>query len=43
VRQLLTHTSGIVRDAPIFDPLKVQPDSEVLRSALEVPLEDIPR
>lgn len=42
VRQLLTHTSGIVRDPPIFDPLKVQADSEVLRSAFEVPLEFTP-
>jgi D-alanyl-D-alanine carboxypeptidase len=38
IRHLLTHTSGIQREAPAFDPWKVQPDSEVVRSAHPLPL-----
>ncbi|HKP15970.1 MAG TPA: serine hydrolase domain-containing protein, partial [Gemmatimonadaceae bacterium] len=34
-----THTSGVLREGPAFDPLKVQPDSVVIRSAFSVPLE----
>ena len=30
VRHLLTHTSGIVREAPGFDPMKVQNDADVI-------------
>src|SRR5215475_3982131 len=33
VRHLLTHTSGIVREAPGFDPLKVQSDADVIKTA----------
>lgn len=33
VRHLLTHTSGLGRDAPGFDPLKNKSDIEVIRSA----------
>jgi CubicO group peptidase (beta-lactamase class C family) len=29
IRHLLTHTSGIVRAAPGFDPYKVQSDADV--------------
>lgn len=38
VRQLLTHTSGIVREAPGFDPLKIQTDADVIKSAYSLPL-----
>ena len=38
IRHLLTHTSGIQREAPAFDPWKVQPDSDVIRSAYPLPL-----
>lgn len=39
LRHLLTHTSGILREGPAFDPLRVQPDSVVIRSAFAAPLE----
>jgi D-alanyl-D-alanine carboxypeptidase len=39
LRHLLTHTSGVLREGPAFDPLKVQPDSVVIRSAFSMPLE----
>jgi D-alanyl-D-alanine carboxypeptidase len=39
LRHFLTHTSGVLREGPAFDPLKVQPDSVVVRSAFERPLE----
>jgi D-alanyl-D-alanine carboxypeptidase len=42
VRHLLTHTSGIVREAPAFDPFKVQPDAVVIRSAYPLPLRFTP-
>lgn len=35
---LLTHTSGLVREAPGFNPLKVQKDEDVIRTAYPVPL-----
>src|SRR5262245_62020360 len=38
VRHLLTHTSGLAREGPAFDPYKVQPDIEVIKSAYAVPL-----
>ena len=38
IRHLLTHTSGIQREAPAFDPWKVQPDIDVVRSAYPLPL-----
>jgi D-alanyl-D-alanine carboxypeptidase len=38
VRHLLTHTSGLVRDAPGFDPESDQPLMEVIRTAYPVPL-----
>jgi CubicO group peptidase (beta-lactamase class C family) len=34
----LTHTSGLIREAQGFDPLKVQSDAAVLRSAYSQPL-----
>jgi CubicO group peptidase (beta-lactamase class C family) len=39
LRHFLTHTSGVTREGPAFDPLKVQPDSVVIRSAFVSPLE----
>lgn len=42
IRHLLTHTSGIVREAPGFDPFKVQSDAEVIKSAYPVPLRFAP-
>jgi D-alanyl-D-alanine carboxypeptidase len=39
LRHFLTHTSGVLREGPAFDPLKVQPDSVVIASAFARPLE----
>ncbi|GAB4056026.1 serine hydrolase domain-containing protein [Spirosoma litoris] len=39
LRHLLSHTSGIVREAPAFDPAKIQPDSVVVKSAFPLPLQ----
>ena len=39
VRHFLTHTSGVVREGPAFDPDKLQADSIVIRSAFDKPLE----
>ena len=38
IAQLLSHTSGIARDLPGFDPLKVQPDTDFLRASFTLPL-----
>src|SRR4051812_27875960 len=38
LRHLLTHTSGILREGPAFDPFKVQPESVVIASAFGQPL-----
>jgi D-alanyl-D-alanine carboxypeptidase len=38
IRHLLTHTSGLMRDAPGFDSTKVQLDVEVIKSAYSLPL-----
>src|SRR5215813_7674132 len=42
VRHLLTHTSGIVREAPGFDPMKIQPDADVIKTAYPLPLRFAP-
>ena len=42
VRHALTHTSGIVREAPGFDPYKVQSDADVIRTAYPLPLRFTP-
>ena len=42
IRHLLTHTSGLVREAPGFDPLKIQPDADVIKSAYPLPLRFAP-
>jgi CubicO group peptidase (beta-lactamase class C family) len=38
IRHLLTHTSGIVREGPGFDPFKDQKDFDVIKSAYPSPL-----
>jgi D-alanyl-D-alanine carboxypeptidase len=42
IRQLLTHTSGLVREAPGFDPFKIQSDADVIKSAYPLPLRFAP-
>jgi CubicO group peptidase (beta-lactamase class C family) len=42
IRHLLTHTSGLPREAPGFDWEKAQPDVDVVRSAYALPLEFAP-
>ncbi len=42
VRRLLTHTSGIARESPVFDPMKVQPDSELIKATFPLPLGFVP-
>ncbi|MGH7469712.1 MAG: serine hydrolase domain-containing protein [Longimicrobiales bacterium] len=39
LRHLLTHTSGILREGPAFNPMVRQPDIDVVRSAFAAPLE----
>jgi D-alanyl-D-alanine carboxypeptidase len=38
VRHLLTHTAGLVRESPGFDPMKAQADADLVRATYEVPL-----
>jgi CubicO group peptidase (beta-lactamase class C family) len=42
IRHLLTHTSGLVREAPGFDPFKIQSDADVIRTAYPLPLRFAP-
>jgi CubicO group peptidase (beta-lactamase class C family) len=42
IRHLLTHTSGLIRESPAFDPLKVQSDADVIRGAYSAPLRFAP-
>ncbi|MEP7339081.1 MAG: serine hydrolase [Acidobacteriota bacterium] len=42
VRHLLTHTSGIVREAPGFNPLKIQDDADVIKTAYPLPMRFAP-
>jgi CubicO group peptidase (beta-lactamase class C family) len=42
IRHLLTHTSGLIREAPGFDPMKVQSDADVIRTAYSLPLRFAP-
>ena len=32
IRHLLSHTAGLVREAPAFEPFTIQPDADVVRS-----------
>ena len=38
LRHLLTHTSGVIREAPGFDPYKPLPDLDAIRTAFPLPL-----
>ncbi len=38
IRHLLSHTSGLVREAPGFNPLKIQSDLDVIKTAYSLPL-----
>jgi D-alanyl-D-alanine carboxypeptidase len=42
IRHLLTHTGGIVRESPAFDPMKVQSDADVVKAAYPLPLRFTP-
>ncbi len=42
IRHLLTHTAGLMREAPGFDPLKAQSDADVIKSAYSQPLRFAP-
>ncbi len=42
IRHLLTHTSGIVREGPGFDPFKDQKDFDVIKTAYPLPLRFAP-
>jgi CubicO group peptidase (beta-lactamase class C family) len=42
IRHLLTHTSGIVREGPGFDPFKDQKDIDVIKTAYPLPLRFAP-
>ena len=42
VRHLLTHTAGLVREAPGFDVNKLQPDADVVKTAYSVALASSP-
>jgi D-alanyl-D-alanine carboxypeptidase len=42
IRHLLTHTSGLIREAPGFDPNKIQSDAAVIRTAYPLPLRFAP-
>ncbi|MGZ3373355.1 MAG: serine hydrolase [Gemmatimonadaceae bacterium] len=42
IRELLTHTSGIVRDPVDYEPFRAQPITDVVRSAYSLPLNSQP-
>ena len=42
IRHLLTHTSGLVRDAPGYDQYRDREDSEVIKTAYSLPLRFAP-
>jgi D-alanyl-D-alanine carboxypeptidase len=42
IRHLLTHTSGLVREAPGFDASRIQSDADVIRTAYGSPLRFAP-
>ncbi|HEX8735494.1 MAG TPA: serine hydrolase domain-containing protein [Pyrinomonadaceae bacterium] len=42
IRNLLSHTSGIIREAPGFNPFKIQPDIDVIKTAYPLPLNFTP-
>jgi D-alanyl-D-alanine carboxypeptidase len=42
IRHLLTHTGGIVRESPAFDPMKAQSDAALIKAAYPEPLRFAP-
>jgi CubicO group peptidase (beta-lactamase class C family) len=42
IRHFLTHTSGVVREGPGFDPFKAQKDFDVIKTAYSLPLRFTP-
>jgi CubicO group peptidase (beta-lactamase class C family) len=42
IRHLLTHTAGLARESPGFDPMKAQADASVVEAAYETPLRFAP-
>jgi len=38
IRHLLTHTSGLIREGPDFDPSRIQSDADIIESAYSRPL-----
>jgi CubicO group peptidase (beta-lactamase class C family) len=42
IRHLLTHTAGLVRESPAFDPAKQLPDADMIKAAFPVPLRFVP-
>jgi D-alanyl-D-alanine carboxypeptidase len=42
IRHFLTHTGGVVRESPAFDPGKVQSDADVVKAAYPLPLRFVP-
>lgn len=42
IRHLLTHTSGLVRESPGFDPFKTQSDADVIKASYAIPLRFMP-
>ncbi|NOT62382.1 MAG: beta-lactamase family protein [Acidobacteria bacterium] len=42
IRHFLTHTGGVVREAPGFDPFKIQADADVIKTAYPLPLRFAP-
>jgi CubicO group peptidase (beta-lactamase class C family) len=38
IKNLMSHTSGLQREAPAYDNFKIQPDIAVIRSAYKLPL-----
>jgi CubicO group peptidase (beta-lactamase class C family) len=42
IRELLTHTSGIVRDPVDYEPYRAQPITDAIRSAYSLPLTSQP-
>ena len=39
VKNLMSHTSGLQREAPAYDNFKIQPDIDVIKSAYNLPLD----
>jgi D-alanyl-D-alanine carboxypeptidase len=42
IRHLLTHTGGLVRESPAFEPMKAKSDREVIQAVFPVPLRFAP-